>query len=231
MGSAMGQHVLAFGGGDADATLTNSGSITIVGMANASGNAAFAAGEVFGGLRQSATATGQYATITTFGGGTGTYTPGGNANASLTNSGKIMVVGHANAVGTTGAASAVALVGGGLVQSAKAPNGAASATLVNTGSFTAAAVASAVGAKTAHANATASGGLVQEVVAGSGNATGSITNGGSIESSPRRSPRARAVSERSLMSLERERRLTQSPSIMPTRSLRPQSTWRGGPGG
>ena len=117
----MGHHAIAFGGGNAAATLTNSGSITIAGMANASGNAAFAAGVVFGGLRQSATATGQYATITTFGGGTGAYTPGGNATASLTNSGKIMVVGHANAVGTTGAASAVALVGGGLVQSARAP--------------------------------------------------------------------------------------------------------------
>ncbi len=171
-----------FGGGDASATFANSGSITVAGMANATGNSAFAEGLVLGGgLRQGAVAVGTFVASPTTGGGTTfVFVPGGNAVASLTNSGTITIVGSAKAHATNGAASAIGVVasGGGVIQSVVA-SGSAAGSLNNSGTISVAGLAAATGVAGAFAGAEVSGGLVQIASAVHGGSL-SLTNSGTV---------------------------------------------------
>ena len=162
----------ASGNGNAAATFDNSGAINIAGVAHAVAtvNTASAQGRIIG-----ATTGGTVPQI----GQLVVAHAGGNASASMTNSGSISVIGSAVATGVKGGfatAENIDAVG----QRVFATSGAGSANLTNSGTMTIAAIAkgNATGQATAHALLEQA--VQQDIFAGNGSATGSITNSNSI---------------------------------------------------
>jgi hypothetical protein len=177
--------------GNAIASITNSGSISVsgIGIAEATGPAR-AVGFVGGAISQFASA------------------GAGNASASLTNEEDITILAGASAAGAglaftisgsswaLGGASALASVSGGLVQVVGASSGDAAATLANSGSLSISAVANAAGAGIAsviaspwqpgtadlgpRATAVVAGAINQGAESFAGDASAALTNSGTI---------------------------------------------------
>ena len=134
----------ANGGGNATLAFNNSGNYSALVSANAIGNSANASAFDGAAVFQSAHANATTAVNPTTGGGTTmVITPGGNASAALTNSGKITVGAVAKGTAHSGGANVAAVVSSAIVQSVGAADGSASAAITNSGSIVIAATADA----------------------------------------------------------------------------------------
>ena len=155
-------------GGDASASINNSGALTISANAEATGSAASANAVVTSAIHQNAHASAA---------GTGATLVLGNANASIANDGAIAINAIASAHATSGFAAAHATNKSGIEQQAVASgDGDATASLTSTGTIDLGALAHAVSTgSSAFAFASQGHGISQEATAlGGGDANAAI---------------------------------------------------------